>query len=94
MSTKLRIHPKAYLTSKRNVKAGLVARTKILLALEGGTKKATAVASETALSYDCVAYHLNTMRKDRLVDRVAEKRPFTWRLTPFGQQKLPNSTVN
>jgi predicted transcriptional regulator len=89
MSRGLTLHPKAYLISKRNVKAGLITRTKILLALEEGRKIASAVASETALSYDCVAYHLNSMRKDRLVDRIAEKRPFTWGLTPFGQQKLP-----
>lgn len=89
MSRTLTLHPKAYLTSKRNVKAGLIARTKILLALEKGRKQASAVASETALRYGCVAYHLKAMRKDRLVDRIAQKRPFTWGLTPFGQQKLP-----
>jgi predicted transcriptional regulator len=89
MSRALTLHPKAYLTSKRNVKAGLIARTKILLALEKSRQNASSVASETALSYDCVAYHLKSMRKDRLVDRIAEKKPFTWQLTPFGQQKLP-----
>ena len=92
MSRALTLHPKAYLTSKRNVKAGLIARTKILLALERGTKKVSSLASETALSYDCVAYHLNVMRKDRLVDRTAEKRPFIWGVTPFGQQKLPTES--
>ncbi len=89
MARSLTLHPKAHLTSRRNVKAGLIARTKILLALEEGRKKASSLASETALSYDCVAYHLRAMRKDRLVDRMAQKRPFTWGLTPFGQQKLP-----
>lgn len=83
------LHPKAYLTSKRNVKAGLVARTKILLVLEKGRKSATEIAREAAVSYDCVSYHLKTMRKERLVDRVSKTRPFAWDLTPFGQQKLP-----
>ncbi len=89
MSRSLTLHPKAYLTSRRNVRAGLVARTKILLALENGRKRASVLASETSLSYNCVAYHLKAMRKDRLVDRVAQKKPFTWGLTPFGQQVLP-----
>ena len=89
MSKALVLHPKAFLTSKRNVKAGLIARTKILLALEKSRMIASAVASETALSYDCVAYHLASMRKDRVVDRIAGKRPFTWGVTRFGQQKLP-----
>ena len=89
MAMTLTLHPKAYLTSKRNVKAGLVSRTKILLALERGQKSAGDVAKEATLSYECVAYHLKTMKKDRLVDKVTKTRPFTWGLTPFGQQKLP-----
>lgn len=83
------LHPKAYLTSKRNVRAGLISRTKIILVLEKGRKKASEIARDAALSYECVAYHLKTMKKDRLVDKMTKKRPFTWGLTPFGQQKLP-----
>jgi predicted transcriptional regulator len=83
------LHPKAYLTSKRNVRAGLVSRSKILSALEKGRRSAGEVARETGLSYECVAYHLKAMKKDRLVDKIGKTRPFTWGLTPFGQQKLP-----
>jgi predicted transcriptional regulator len=89
MTKTLTLHPKAYLTSKRNVKAGLVSRTKILFALEKGRKSASDIAKEAALSYECVAYHLKTMKKDRLVDKLTKTRPFAWCLTPFGQQKLP-----
>jgi predicted transcriptional regulator len=83
------LHPKAYLTSKRNVKAGLISRSKILTALEKERKSASMIAKETTLSYECVIYHLRTMKKERLVDRGAKAKPFTWGLTPFGQQKLP-----
>lgn len=89
MSKTLTLHPKAYLASKRNVRAGLISRTKILLALEKSRRNAKEVAKEAALSYDCVAYHLKAMRRDRLVDKLTKTRPFTWGLTPFGQQKLP-----
>jgi len=82
-------HPKAYLTSKRNVKAGLLSRTKILVVLEGERKSASAIAKEASLSYECVAYHLKTLKKERLVDKLTKTKPFTWGLTPFGQQKLP-----
>jgi predicted transcriptional regulator len=88
MSKILMLDPKAYLTSKRNVKAGLVTRTKILHVLEKGRSSANNIAKETTLSYDCVAYHLKAMKKDRLVDKEPKKRPFTWGSTPFGQQKL------
>jgi len=90
MSKTLTLHPKAYLISKRNVKAGLISRTKILLALEKGQKPAAEVAKEVALSYDCVAYHLHAMKKDRLVDKMTSGKPFAWGLTPFGQQRLPS----
>ncbi len=83
-------HPKAYLSSRRNVRAGLVSRTKIILVLETQRKSATDIAKEAALSYECVAYHLKAMKKDRLVDRFTKTRPFAWGLTPFGQQKLPS----
>jgi predicted transcriptional regulator len=83
------LHPKAYLTSKRNVKAGLISRSKILTAMEKERKSASTIAKESALSYECVIYHLGTLRKERLVDRLTKTRPFTWGLTPFGQQKLP-----
>jgi predicted transcriptional regulator len=89
MSKTPTLHPKAYLTSKRNVRAGLVSRTKILVVLEQGRKTASDIAREAALSYQCVVYHLRSMNKDRLVDKLTKTRPFTWGLTPFGQQKLP-----
>jgi predicted transcriptional regulator len=88
MSKRLTLHPKAYLTSKRNVKAGLISRSKILLALEKDRKRASAIAKEASLTYQCVTYHLKTMKKERLVDKLTKDRPFTWSLTPFGQQKL------
>lgn len=83
------LHPKAYLTTRRNVMAGLLSRSKILVALEKETKSARAIASEAALSYECVSYHLKAMRKERLVERNSRGKPFVWALTPFGQQKLP-----
>jgi predicted transcriptional regulator len=88
MSKTLTLHPKAYLISRRNVRAGLISRTKILLVLEKGRRSVRDVAKETALSYNCVTYHLKAMKKDHLVDKMTKMRPFTWSLTPFGQQRL------
>jgi len=84
------LHPKAYLKSKRNVRAGLISRTRILSALDKNAKPAAEISRETSLSYKCVLYHLLSMRKDRLVERLTITKPFTWTLTPYGQQKLPN----
>jgi predicted transcriptional regulator len=90
MSKRSALHPKAYLTSRRNVKAGLIARTRILLTLEKQRKSAPAIVKEAGLSYACVTYHLRALKKDRLVDKLSKAKPFTWGLTPFGQQKLPS----
>jgi len=83
------LHPKAYLTSKRNVKAGLISRSKILRALDEKAQSAAEISRTTSLSYECVNYHLMSLKKDRLVQRLSGTRPFTWGLTPYGQQKLP-----
>jgi predicted transcriptional regulator len=90
MSKRATLHPKAYLTSRRNVKAGLIARTRILLALENERKSAPKLVKEAGLSYACVTYHLKALKKDRLVEKLSKTKPFTWGLTPFGQQKLPS----
>jgi predicted transcriptional regulator len=82
------LHPKAYLASRRNVRAGLVARSKILLILEKNPRSAPQIVKEAGLSYACVAYHLKALKKERLLERVSSRKPFAWGLTPFGQQKL------
>lgn len=90
MATRGALHPKAYLVSRRNVRAGLVARSKILVALERVSRSAPQIAKESGLTYACVAYHLKALKKDRLVERVTSRKPFAWSLTRFGQQKLPS----
>jgi predicted ArsR family transcriptional regulator len=84
------LHPKAYLASKRNVRAGLVARSKILLMLERKPGSAPQIGKDAGLSYACVVYHLRALKKEHLVEHVSGRKPFTWGLTPYGQQKLPS----
>jgi len=81
------MHPKAYLATKRNVKAGLKARSKIIFALEEAKRGASGISKRSGLGYDCIIYHLRSMRKERLVER-SRQRPYVWALTRFGQQRL------
>lgn len=81
------VHPKAYLVTKRNVKAGLRARSKILLVLEQGNRSTRDISKRGGLGYDCVIYHLRSLRKERLVER-SRQRPYIWAFTKFGQQRL------
>jgi predicted transcriptional regulator len=85
---KTEMHPKAYLATKRNVKAGLRARSKILFVLEDARRGARDISKRSGLGYHCVIYHLRSMRKERLVER-SRQRPYFWTLTAFGQQRLP-----
>jgi len=81
-------HPNAYLQLKRNVKAGLIARTKILNVLETGNKSARDLCRESELSYARIIYHLKSLKTEKLVSRSGTKKPFIWALTNLGQQKL------
>jgi len=83
-------HPKAFLSRKRNVRLGLVARTRILLVLEKQTSDARGITSLGGLKYNVAVHHLRLLEAERVVHR-SEKRPYVWRLTGTGQQRLVNS---
>ncbi len=80
-------HPKAFLTLKRNVQRGLMARARIILILEKQVANARKIAQETDLSYASVLYHLHLLRAENILAREG-KRPYVWKLTGAGQQRL------
>ena len=81
-------HPKAYLQSKRNVSTGLHKRTLIIEFISKKPAQITKIANETNLSYRSIAYHIKTLRKEKIVTSNTRKKPAVWKLTRFGQQKL------
>ncbi len=81
------IHPKAFLTRKRNVKAGLEARSLIISCLERGPKKTGEICKEIGFTYLKVAYHLKSLVAENLVSSGG-KRPYLWKTTDYGQQRL------
>jgi len=80
-------HPKALLALKRNVRPGLVARTRVLSILEKRAIHAKVIAQETRLSYAAVLHHLHLLEAENIVMRKG-KRPYLWELTGAGQQRL------
>jgi DNA-binding transcriptional ArsR family regulator len=84
---KERYHPNAYLQNVRNVKGGLLARTKIIEHLETNSGSACEISRVTMLSYEVAFHHLRRLEKEGVVDRK-EKRPFIWELTGLGQKRL------
>lgn len=85
--SKTAYHPNAYLTHKRNVAAGLSARTRILQALESAVVDAKGLAEKTQLSYAVVMYHLHLLLKEKIVE-YSQGKKYQWKLTGLGQKEL------
>jgi DNA-binding transcriptional ArsR family regulator len=84
-------HPNAYLSTIRNIRRGLKARTQVLGAIEKGAADARAVADGTGMRYGVAVHHLKLLQKEGIVERKGS-RPSTWTLTGIGQKRLANST--
>ncbi|UCC33493.1 MAG: hypothetical protein JSW53_00325 [Candidatus Bathyarchaeota archaeon] len=80
-------HPKAFLSLKRNIRPGLIARTQIILQLEKNTPSARAIAQDAKLSYAATLHHIRLLEAENILVRRG-KKPFRWELTGVGQQRL------
>lgn len=80
-------HPKAFLTRKKNVKRGLIVRSKVIYALEKeGPLDAKRLAEKLGLSYSSVLHHLRLLKIEKTV--VKQGKTGFWKLTGAGQQRL------
>jgi len=84
---KVAYHPKAFLSLKRNVKPGLLARTKIVLILEKKASNAKSITEEIGLSYASVLHHLHLLEAENIITHKGRKS-YIWELTGAGQQRL------
>lgn len=84
---KERYHPRAFLIKTRNVRLGLLARSRIARFLEKQPSNANTIAKGTGMSYAAVLHHLHLFEAENVVIRKG-KRPFQWELTGAGQQTL------
>jgi len=82
-------HPNAFLSTRRNIRPGLVARTKIVLLLEKKVLNTKALVEHTKLSYSSVRYHLRLLETEKIISHKGNK-PYSWELTGAGQQRLTN----
>lgn len=80
-------HPKAFLSLKKNIRPGLIVRTKIVSLLEEKKADAKTVAQRTALSYSAILRHLHALETENIIAH-GTKRPYVWSLTGAGQQRL------
>ena len=92
MGLKRVFHPRAFLSRKRNVRLGLVARTRVLQALEKNKSDVKGTMESTGLKYNVVIHHLHLLEAERVVVRRGNKKPYVWQLTGAGQQRLVHLT--
>jgi predicted transcriptional regulator len=85
---KISYNPKAYLTQRRNVRLGLVARTMILQVIEKQISSIKDIGQACSLKYAVILYHLKLLEEERIVQRQGGKKPFFWELTGAGQKRL------
>lgn len=81
------------MSRKRNVRLGLVTRTKILQILETKESDVKGLMGLSGLSYNVVAHHLRLLEDERVVVKKGSKKPYVWQLTGSGQQRLDESPV-
>ena len=74
----------AFLRTIKNVKKGLITRSKIIRILKTRSSTTKEIANEVNLSYSTVRRHLKLMEKEGIVIRIYRK----WKLTGKGQQDL------
>lgn len=85
------INPRAYLTSVKNVRRGLEARSKILEALAGRELSARELSRLTGLPIHRVHYHLKRLKTDGIVTKRGKGRKIVFRVTGAGQTSLEES---
>jgi len=75
------------LIKTKNVKKGLVARTKIVSTLESLQCSVRTISERTGVHYSSILHHLHLMEGEHIVARN-DKKPYIWKLTGMGQKKL------
>jgi len=81
------VHPKAFLSHKRNVREGVSTRSRVIMVLERKPSSAKAIAEEAGISYSAALHHLRLLEEEKIVEREGGK-PYVWRLTGVGQLRL------
>jgi predicted transcriptional regulator len=80
-------HPKALLSKIKNVKKGLITRTKIVSTLDLLQCTVKIINEKTGIHYSSILHHLHLMENENIIKRN-DKKPYIWVLTGIGQKKL------
>jgi predicted transcriptional regulator len=87
VSIKYKYNPNAFLYEVKNVKEGLIARTRILNFLEKKPGSARSIAGSIQMSYNAAIHHLRLLEAEGILSRKG-RRPYIWFITGKGQKRL------
>ena len=87
------IHSRAFLRSVRNVKKGLLTRSRIVELLSEKAYTMSQLAEEIGLSESSIRRHLNNMLAEGIVEKIKYRGKVLWRLSGYGQLDLDESTA-
>ena len=87
------IHSRAFLRSVRNVKKGLLTRSRIVELLSEKAYTMSQLAEEIGLSESSIRRHLNNMLAEGIVEKIKYRGKVLWRLSGYGQLALDESAA-
>jgi len=87
------IHSRAFLRSVRNVRKGLLTRSKIVELLSEKAYTMSQLAEEIGLSESSIRRHLNNMLAEGIVEKIKYRGKTLWRLSGYGQLALEEAAA-
>ena len=82
------ISSKAFLRSVRNVRKGILTRSKIIMMLSEKACTVDQLAEEIKLSKSSVRRHLRNMLAEGIVDKMKYHGKTLWKLSGYGQMTI------
>lgn len=82
------ISPRAYLRRIKNVRQGLLTRSRIISLLSQSASTTRRLASNIGLSQSAIRRHLRNMAAEGIVEKRKIGGRVLWRLTGIGQRTL------
>lgn len=87
------IHSRAFLRLVRNVRKGLLTRSRIIELLSERACTMKQLAQEIGLSESSVKRHLDNMLAEGIVEKVKYRGKILWKLSGYGQLDLEEAIV-
>lgn len=87
------VHSRAFLRNVRNVRKGLLTRTRIIELLSEKAYTMGQLAKEVGLSESSIRRHLSNMFAEGIVEKIRYRGRTLWKLSGYGQLALEEAAT-